>query len=324
MSDVGRHDERHEPTFAPTTPVEFAPQPPRDDLFEPGGFETPGEPAAFEPSPDPIPAAQPSPPPPFSVQEADSQSPLWTGPPVDLTDPGGPRDNGWLVVTAVLVAVFVAIVVGFTALWDARTNDPANAQVDDAALTRPGDVDSTIIDGAEATVPETTVPETTVPETTVPETTVPQTTTPQTTATTPPPVAWVTTVGPTFQSAFPSEPRVADLPNETRGWTATDANGVRYALRVNGFPAGDEGFTRLGLVGGASEALPPGTPQPTGEVTQSQGGWAFRFDTEFGGTNFAGRSLIVDGRRYVMTVASDDGPPNPADVERFLTGLVVS
>jgi hypothetical protein len=311
VSDGGRHEDSTEPTFAPAGHVEFAPDtemPADAALFEP---DTAPPASPSDPQPDGVPGAweaavvQPAA---FSVAEAappsppqppgGSTAPLWPqGPPEGGGDPAGPRDNGWLVVTAVLVAVFVALVVGFTALWDATREDQPEARIEGTPLDRPnGDVTTTTpASDAPATTGGTT------PTTAVAE--------------------WVTVTGPSFTAAFPAQPQ-SEVSGPAQRWVAT-ADGATYTLLVSSFPAGDEGFLDLGLVGGATDALPSGTPQPSGEFSPYDGGGrAFRFSaTAPDGSTYEGRAIVVGGQRYVLTVSTASGTPASSDVERFLGGL---
>ena len=153
--DVEQSDLPEPPAGSPMTPGEHEEPPPvSKPLFENGGFapggfgadEGDGESgfaangraaawsfAARETVEGPSGPAGRAP---FSTAEVHQDSPLWSTRPNDAGDlRGGARENGWMVATAVLVSIFVAVTVGYTVLSDSGSSN--QARVEEAPLTRP-------------------------------------------------------------------------------------------------------------------------------------------------------------------------------------------
>ena len=222
-------------------------------------------------------------------------------------EPSRVRGGGWLQGVAVLLAVFVAVVAGMTALWNSSspTLESADVTVDDL-------VSPTVADEAFPSVLPTTT------EVASPSVVPPATVTV--------PSEWVTVDDPTlgFVALLPSDPDVAGLGGEGQRVTSPGPFGSSLVIVVQPFPSGEAAFNDLGLVAGATEAV-LGQPHQ-GEFTDLIGGTRiYDFTGQLGDLVVRGRTLLLDDRRVVLVqevpASAAAEPDAVAAFERMLDGF---
>lgn len=320
-------DDATPPSFTPAPPVDFRPDDPGHRLEPPGGFrpDPPGH--RLPPPTDPVAAAEPGglpggppaglfgrDPSPRGRNGAGGEEPsLWggSGPPPDRLDddPGG---GSWVPVTVVLMVVFIAVAIGFTALTEPGADDDLEPSLDGARLDRVEDLGPGSGSSAPTTTATTAAPPTTAPATTQ----------------APAPARWEPFAAPdgAFRATLPAP--VREVPSGRPGVREyrAEADGVAYVIRAEPFVVtGPEAAGAA--VAAASEVLPAGT-SPVGPPPAAFPGnvWAYEFRSAGGPSTVVGQVLLVGGRRFVLGATVETAKSqDPAFLEalvRFRGGFV--
>jgi hypothetical protein len=292
-------------TFAPAEPLRIGPDPrpmssgpgdwrpqivaPSDDplpapakLFEPGDVD---------PGPDASPGAEPTT---FSLSEVTHVDPLWArdGGTGDEPDQQA-SEHGWILATVVLVAIFVAVAVGYTVLATPKTNNDPTPQFSTSLV--PASATSTTAATTATTTTAATAPTTTAVAG-------------QATGSTPTgqPAAWQSfaPAAGTFHSVLPGNPGSGPFP-ALAGSTvySTQDLGAQFAIVDAPMTATDPAAVKAAMSQAAASVLPVGVAPPTGEPIAYPGGlWVLDFQAPYGPDTIVGRVVAANGRRFVLTM----------------------
>jgi hypothetical protein len=249
---------------------------------------------------------------PFSTAEVHQDVPLWSTRPNDSPDlRAGARENGWMVVTAVLVAIFVAVTVGYTVL--SESGSTTLARVDEAPLTRPDAGDGTV------SVPSTTELDV-----------APSTTEAPAPATTAPVGEWGAIIAEdrSFKAELPGTPTVlsANLGGKPAVSYTVESGSSTFRILTGSLAASTDAEIDVALEAAASSSV-DGAAVDGAEVTAYPGGVrVLDFRAQQDDRTVLGRALAANGHRYVLTLtvptAEAESPEVLADLVRFRNGFL--